>query len=85
MAKNLSRFIDHARQNEVDHATIFLLLRSLGWKEKEIANAFATHELATPIPDRLRIGSVRDAFLHLLIFSALHASILSLKYSFRIA
>jgi hypothetical protein len=78
MHENLSRFIDHARQKGMDLATISLLLRSSGWKEREIAEAFATLELAMPIPERAGIGSARDAFLHLLAFTALYAWAISL-------
>jgi hypothetical protein len=77
MAENLLRFIDHARQKGMDHATIFLLLRSSGWKEKEIAQAFASRELAMPVPERAGVGSARDAFFHLLVFTALYASAIS--------
>ena len=81
MHENLSRFIEHARQKGMDLATISLLLRSSGWKEREIAKAFAAHELAMPIPERAGIGSARDAFLHLLAFTALYAWAISLIYS----
>ena len=56
MAENLSHFIDSARQKGMDHATIFLLLRSSGWKEKEIAEALAARELAMSIPQRAGVG-----------------------------
>jgi hypothetical protein len=80
MNENLSRFIDHSRQKGMDHATIFLLLRSSGWKEKEIAVAFAAGELAMRIPERAGIGSARDAFFHLLAFTALYAWAISLIF-----
>jgi hypothetical protein len=57
----------------MDPATIFLLLRSAGWKDKEIAEALASRELAIAIPERAGVGSARDAFLHLLAFTALYA------------
>lgn len=78
MHENVTRFVDHALQKGMDHATIFLLLRSSGWKEKEIAEAIAARELAMPIPERAGIGSARDAFLHLLAFTALYAWVISL-------
>ena len=71
MNESVSRFIDHARQKGMDHATIFLLLRSAGWKEKEIAEAFAAGELAMRIPQRTGMGSPRAAVFHLLAFTAL--------------
>jgi hypothetical protein len=82
MDDKLAQFIDHARQKGLDHAAIFMLLRSSGWKEKQIAEALAARELAMPIPERAGIGSARDAFLHLLAFTALYASIISLIFLF---
>jgi len=82
MHENLLRFIEHARQKGMDHATIFLLLRSSGWKEKEIAEAFAARELTIPIPERASVGSARDAFFHLLAFTALYAWAISLIFLF---
>jgi hypothetical protein len=78
MSEKLSRFIEDARARGMDHATVFSLLRSAGWKEKEIAEAIAAHELAIPIPERGGIGSARDAFFHLLAFTALYAWAISL-------
>lgn len=74
----LTAFIDHARQKGLDATAIFMLLRSAGWKEKQIAAALAAHELAMPIPQRGGMGSARDAFLHLVAFTALYASAISL-------
>jgi hypothetical protein len=64
MHEKLARFIEHARQRGMDHATVFLLLRSAGWKEKEIAEAIAERELAIPLPERGGVGSARDARRH---------------------
>ena len=50
------------RQKGMDLATISLLLRSSGWKDREIADAFAERELAMPLPERAGVGSARDAF-----------------------
>ena len=80
MAESLSRFIEHARQKGMDPATLFLLLRSSGWKEREIADAFAARELDMPIPERAGVGSPRDAFFHLLAFTALYSVAFSLIY-----
>jgi Domain of unknown function (DUF5671) len=82
MEQNLSRFIEEARQKGMDHPTIFLMLRASGWKEREIAEALAARELALPIPERAGAGSARDAFLHLLAFTALYAWAGSLVYLF---
>jgi hypothetical protein len=78
MHEKLARFIDHAREKGLDHATIFLLLRSAGWKDKEVAEACAARELTLPIPERAGIGTPRDVFFHLLAFTALYAWAISL-------
>ena len=62
----------------MDHATIFQLLRASGWKDREIAEALAGRELAIPIPDRSGVGNARDACLHLLAFTAMYVSAVSL-------
>lgn len=80
MPDNLSRFIEHARQKGMDHGTIFLLLKSAGWKEQEIAAAIAARELEMPLPERAGVGSARDAFFHLLAFTALYTWAISLIY-----
>jgi hypothetical protein len=78
MDERLTRFVDQARQRGLDHAAIYLLLRSSGWKERQIAEALAARDVALPIPERAGMGSARDAFLHLVAFTALYASAISL-------
>jgi len=87
MDERLIQFVDHARDKGMDHATIFHLLLSVGWKEKDVAEVFCAHDLELPIPKpavvelvraRGRPGSAwprraRDAFFHLLTFGALYA------------
>jgi len=80
MTDPLNRFIDQARQKGMDYPTIRLLLRSGGWKDWEIAEAFSTRELAMPVPERTGIGSPSDAFFHLLAFTALYVSVVSLVW-----
>jgi len=82
MDERLTKFIEHARQKGLDHAAIFLLLRSSGWKERQIAEALAACDLAMPIPERTGTGSARDAFLHLVAFTALYASAIALVLLF---
>jgi hypothetical protein len=80
MPEKLSRFIEHARQKGMDLPTLTLLLRSSGWKDKEIAEAIAARELSLPIPERAGVGSARDVFFHLLAFTALYAWVASLIF-----
>ncbi len=82
MDLKLTKVVDEARQKGLDHSAIFLMLRASGWKEREIAEALAARELALPIPERAGSGSARDAFLHLLAFTALYAWAGSLVYLF---
>ncbi len=93
MTEELSRFVGHARDKGMDHATIRQLLLSAGWKDKEIAEVFCVRDLELPIPKpprvdqprasaALRKGSIwprraRDAFLHLLAFGALYTWVTS--------
>lgn len=94
MDEELIRFVDHASDKGMDHATIRQLLLSAGWRDKDIAEVFCTRDLELPIPKptagvaprvqgKRRAGSVwprraRDAFLHLLTFGALYTSATSL-------
>jgi hypothetical protein len=87
MDEKLIRFVDHARDKGMDHATIRRLLLSAGWGDKDIAEVFCTRDLELPIPEPAAVGSApaggvrrtgsvwprraRDAFLHLLTFGAL--------------
>jgi hypothetical protein len=87
MDEKLIRFVDHARDKGMDHATIRRLLLSAGWKEKDVAEVFCARDLELPIPEPAGVGSARargvrrpgspwprrarDAFLHLLTFGAL--------------
>lgn len=80
MVEKLSGFIEHARQTGLDYSTIFLLLRSAGWKDHEIAEAVAARELSMPVPRRMGIGSASEAFFHLLAFTALYTAAVSLIY-----
>lgn len=74
----LQDFIAHARSKGMDHQTIRTLLLSNGWKEKDIADALATESLTMAIPVPPDAGSARDAFFHLLSFTALITTIVSL-------
>jgi Domain of unknown function (DUF5671) len=80
MDERLSRFIDEAIEKGLDRPTVFLMLRATGWKEREIAAAIAERELGVLIPERAGAGSARDAFLHLVAFTALYAWVVSLIY-----
>ncbi|HEY1785082.1 MAG TPA: DUF5671 domain-containing protein [Pirellulales bacterium] len=77
MDERLATFITHARGKGMDHATIRLLLLSAGWKERQIATAMASEGLELPVPEPAGVGSARDAFLYLLVFTALFVTIVS--------
>lgn len=80
MRDKLAQYLDLARAKGLDYETIFLLLRSEGWKEKEIAEAVSTRELGLAVPQRSGVGSASDAFFHLLAFTALYAWAISLIF-----
>ncbi len=78
MTTALPAFIAHARSKGMDHQTIRLLLLSAGWKEKEIATALVSEALSMPVPVPPDAGSARDAFFHLLTFTSLYATVISM-------
>jgi hypothetical protein len=71
MNEKLSQFVDHSRDKGLDHATIRHVLLSAGWREKDIAEVFCARDLELPIPEPTGVGTARDAFFHLLTFTAL--------------
>ncbi|MCP3981454.1 MAG: hypothetical protein GY716_19315 [bacterium] len=87
MDEELIRFVDHARDKGMDHATIRQLLTSAGWNEKDVAEVICTRDLDLAIPQPTKTGPApmrsarrspspwprraREAFLHLLTFGAL--------------
>ncbi len=78
MQNSLQSFIAHARNKNMDLQTIRMLLLSSGWKEKDILQALATETLDLPVPVPTDTGSARDAFFHLLTFTTLYATVISL-------
>lgn len=72
---SLVEFIRAARDKGADDAFVVDLLRSRGWSEKRILDAFAAFyevETGVAMPSRGgRVEAARDAFLHLLSFIAL--------------
>jgi hypothetical protein len=75
---SLDAFIAHARSKDMDHATIRLLLLAAGWKERDVAQALAAQGLDMPVPVPPDSGGAREAFLHLLAFSSLYTTVISL-------
>src|SRR5712691_3607414 len=49
MDDKLAGFVEVARQKGLDHTAIFLLLRSFGWKEKQIAEGLAVRDLGIAV------------------------------------
>lgn len=78
MPTPLQTFIAHARSKNMDHQTIRMLLLSAGWKEKDIAEALAEGTLDLPVPVPVDTGSAKDAFFHLLTFTTLYSTVISL-------
>jgi hypothetical protein len=72
MNEELSKFVDHSLDKGWDHQTIRHVLLSAGWREKDIAEVLCARELDLPIPKPTGVGTARDAFFHLLTFTALY-------------
>jgi hypothetical protein len=77
MNAELARFIEHARDKGMDHATIRLMLLAAGWKEKEVVEALARTTLDVPVPAPPDRGGAREAFFHLLTFAAFYGTVIS--------
>jgi len=79
---SLVDFIRAAKQKGAGDAFVVDLLRSRGWSEKKILNAFAAYyetETGMGVPSRGGgIEAARDAFMHLLSFIALGTWTISL-------
>jgi hypothetical protein len=82
MQQGIVDFVHHARGKGMDHATIRVLLLSAGWKEKDVASALAAEGLDIPVPEPPSAGGARDAFVYLLMYSALYAMVVSLVLLF---
>ncbi|MBI2636365.1 hypothetical protein HYW84_03515 [Candidatus Peregrinibacteria bacterium] len=79
---DLPTFISHARHQGMDHQTIRMLLLSAGWKEKDVSQALASESLELSVPLPPDSGNARDAFFHLLGFTALTAAVISMIFLF---
>lgn len=79
---DLPTFISHARSKGMDHQTIRMLLLSAGWKEKDVSQALASESLELSVPLPPDSGNARDAFFHLLGFTALTAAVMSMIFLF---
>lgn len=78
MKNSLHTFIAHARSKNMDPQSIRMLLLSTGWKDKDISEALASEALDFPVPLPPETGSARDAFFHLLGFTTLYSTLISL-------
>lgn len=78
MTNSLHTFIAHAVSKKMDPQSIRMLLLSSGWKEKDISEALASEALDMPVPLPPDTGSARDAFFHLLAFTTLYSTVISL-------
>lgn len=74
---SLQQFITHARSKGMDHQTIRMLLISAGWKERDVLTAMSEESLDMPLPMPEDRGGAREAFLHLVAFASLYASLVS--------
>ncbi|MEO1529977.1 MAG: DUF5671 domain-containing protein [Planctomycetota bacterium] len=79
MNESLRKFVDHARDNGLDHGTIWQLLHSAGWQDEEIASSIAARDLDLEIPTPSHSVSrshswatlAKDAVVHVVTYIAL--------------
>jgi hypothetical protein len=72
MKEKLSQFVAHARDKGMEYPTIRHVLLSVGWKERDVGEVFCARDLELAVPEPAGVGSARDAFFHLLTFTALY-------------
>lgn len=82
MEQRLIDFIARARKKGLDYATLRVVLRSAGWKEKDVAEAMASEALDIEVPRPRGSGTAREAFLYLLQFTALYILVIGLVVLF---
>ena len=78
MDERLTSFLDHAKAKGLDFATTRELLRAQGWKDKDVAEAFATQELDVEVPGPTGQSSARETFMYLAAFACLYTWVIAL-------
>lgn len=78
MDERLDSFLEHARAKGLDFQTTRELLRAEGWKDKDIAAAFAARELDKPVPAPTGTSTSRETFMYLASFAALYTWVIAL-------
>lgn len=78
MDERLATFLEHAKARGLDYATTRELLRANGWKDKDVAEAFADRELELPVPKPHGASSARETFTYLAAFACLYTWVISL-------
>jgi hypothetical protein len=79
MTPELASFIAEARRAGLDLPSIRLLLTDAGWPEADVARALLAHALpGVALPERTRVSTARDTFLHLVALTGCLTSLTSL-------
>lgn len=77
----LTKFVETSLARGNDRERTAGALRGAGWSEAQIAsamNAYADAELSVPVPRPAISATARELFLYLMLFSALHVTIIGL-------
>lgn len=87
MNEDLARFVDHAREQGMDLATLRQVLGAAGWDDHAVTEAFCAQALDLPVPSPGDAApakqpaapfSFRDTLFHVLSFAALYTWVISL-------
>lgn len=78
MDERLDTFLDHAREKGLDFETVRELLRARGWKDKDIAEAYAEKSLDMPVPAPKGSSTARETFTYFAAFAGLYTWVIAL-------
>ena len=80
MDDELAAFLEHARAEGLDFATIRELLQARGWKEKDIAEAYAAQALSVPVPEPRGVSTARETFTYFTAFGGFYTWMIALIF-----
>lgn len=78
MGESLQAFLEHARAKGLDFEATRALLRAEGWKDKDIAEAYAAMALDMPVPPPKGASSARETFTYFAAFGGLYTWVIAL-------
>ena len=78
MDDSLAAFLEHARAQGLDFHATRALLRAQGWKDKDIAEAYAAFALDVPVPSPHGASTARETFTYFAAFGGLYTWVIAL-------